>query len=292
MNCCAYHRPTSLDEALELVAKNPDAKFIGGGTDLLVKMRRRFSAAPGELISLRRIDELMRVEETQGCLRIGAGVPLADLAVNDHVRERLPALTEAIALFGSRQIRNVATVGGNLCNASPGADCAPPLLVHGARLELRSASGVREVPLAEFFRGPGETTLGAGEILTAILIDHPRGRAVSTFLRKSRVSMDLAIASVAVFLEYDGALCTLARIAAGAVAPTPLRLEAAERALEGTELDEDACSAAALAVDVAISPISDVRAEDWYRRHLTGVLLRRALTRLTRATETVGGGAR
>jgi len=292
VNCSVYHRPASLDEALELAARNPAAKFIGGGTDLLVKLRKRSSASPCELISLRRIEELARVEEVDGCLRIGAGVPLADLAVNEHVRERLPALTEALALFGSRQIRNVATLGGNFCNASPGADAAPPLMVYGARIEIRSVNGVREVPLTEFFRGPGETVLGPGEILTAILVERAGAGAVSTFLRKSRVSMDLAIASVAVFLECDGPRCTIARIAAGAVAPTPLRLEAAERALEGTELDEEACSGAALAVDTAISPISDVRAEEWYRRHLTAVLLRRALARLTRATEAVGGGAR
>ena len=292
MNCNAYHRPTSLDEALELAAEKPAARFIGGGTDLIVKLRKRPSAAPSELISLRRIDELTRVEELPGGLRIGAGVPLADLAVNSSVCELMPALTEALALFGSRQIRNVATLGGNLCNASPGADAAPPLLVHGARIELRSRTGVREVPLSEFFRGPGETALGAGELLTAILIDRPRGPAVSTFLRKSRVSMDLAIASVAVYLEFDGPRCTVARIAAGAVAPTPLRLEAAEQALEGSLLDEDACSAAVLAVDAAIAPISDVRAEEWYRRHLTAVLLKRALARLTNATETACGGAR
>jgi len=289
VTCTAYHRPTSLGAALELAAENPDARFIAGGTDLLVKLRRRVHASPAALISLRRIDELTRVEVGE-CLRIGAAVPLADLAVNQHVRERLPALTDALATFGSRQIRNVATLGGNLGNASPGADAAPPLLVHEARLELQSTSGVREIPLAEFFRGPGETALGPGEILTAVLVDPPGEGAASAFLRKSRVSMDLAIASVAVLLERDGARCTKARVAAGAVAPTPLRLEAAEAALEGTALDEAACAAAVASVDTAIAPISDVRAEEWYRRHVTAVLLKRALMKLTGAAPTSGGG--
>jgi len=290
MTFSAYHRPASLDEALELAARSPGARFIAGGTDLLVKTRRQAAAAPVELISLRRVAELKEVEESGGYLRIGAGVPLADLAANDAVRQRMPALTEALAVFGSRQIRNVATLGGNLCNASPGADAAPPLLVHDARVELRSAGGARELALSEFFQGPGETALAVGEILTSIRVDAACGQASSTFLRKSRVSMDLAIASVALLLECDGPRCTTARIAAGAVAPTPLRLVAAERALEGSDLDQDACAAAVAAVDEAISPISDVRAEEWYRRHLTGVLLARALERLTNMA--VAGGAR
>ncbi len=290
MSCTAYHRPTSLDEALELAASDPRARFIAGGTDLLVQGRQQPSV-PCVLISLRRLEELARIEPGE-CLRIGSGVPLADLASSEHVRRRLPALADALRTFGSRQIRNVATLGGNLCNASPSADAAPPLLVHDARLELRSAGGVREVPLAEFFRGPGETVLGSGEILTAVLVDAPRGNESSAFQRQSRVSMDLSLASIAVCLERDGARCTRARVAAGAVAPTPLRLEAVESALEGTELDAAARASAVLAVDGAIAPISDVRAAEWYRRHVTGVLLGRVLARLAGAVETVAGGAR
>ncbi len=289
MTCSAYHRPTSLGAALDLVAENPDARFIAGGTDLLVKLRKGVQASPATLISLRRVDELTQIEVGE-CLRIGAAVPLADLAINGHVREYLPALTDALQTFASRQIRNVATLGGNLGNASPSADAAPPLLVHDARLELRSTSGVRELPLAEFFRGPGQTALAAGEILTAVLVSRPSEGAVSTFLRKSRVSMDLSLASIAVLLKHDGARCTKARVAAGAVAPTPLRLAAVEAALEGTALDEAACASAASAVDAAIAPISDVRAEEWYRRHVTAVLLKRALAKLVQRAGLVTGG--
>jgi CO/xanthine dehydrogenase FAD-binding subunit len=292
VNCRAYHRPTTIDEALELASNSPAAMLIGGGTDVLVKLRRQTGAPPCELISLRRIDELRCVEEVQGVLRIGAGVPLADLARDPRVCEHLPALTQALALFACRQIRNVATLGGNLCNASPAADSAPPLLVYGARLELQSAGGVRSLPLDEFFRGPGETALGPAEILTAILVDLPPAGARSAFQRKARVTMDIATASVALYLETDGSRCTVARVAAGAVAPTPLRLRACEAALKGTDLDGDARAAAVLAVDGEIAPISDLRAAEWYRRHLTAVLLGRALAELAGAAEVPCGGGR
>ena len=284
MSRYAYHQPTSIEEVFALAAAQPDARFVAGGTDVLVQMRRNRDALPPALISLRSVAELTRIEDGER-LRIGAAVPLTDVVAHPRVAQRYPALAEAIRSLGSRQIRNVATVGGNLCNASPCASTAPPLLVHEATLELRSTTGEREVPIDDFFHGPGETDLRPGEVLAAIVLDPPSPDARATFLGKGRVHVDLDVASVAVLVERDGARCTKARVAAGAVAPTPLRLLEVETLLEGSTLDDDVVARAAAKAAAAIAPLCDVRASDWYRRHLTGVLLKRALARLASAKE-------
>jgi carbon-monoxide dehydrogenase medium subunit len=281
-----YRQPRTLEEALELTASK-QATLIAGGTDLLVGMKKQ-QRAPRRLVSLRRVDELGRIEETDG-LRIGAAVPLSEIERHPTVVSRHPALVDSIAVLGSRQIRNVATLGGNLCNASPAADTAPPLLAYGARVELRNADRSRQIALEDFFRGPGQTVLEPGEILTAILLDVPSPDARSVFLRKGRVRMDVAIASVAALLEMDGSTCVRARLAAGAVAPVPLRLRRTEALVEGSVPDE---SLRVLAVEEArreISPITDVRTTAGYRRHLVGVFVERALARLPSAA-TAGAG--
>lgn len=273
-----YHRPSTLDEAFGLAAGIPGSRFVAGGTDLLLQMSNG-RAEPPALISLRGLSELGGIEVSPR-LRIGAAVPLSDVQVHPVVAEKLPALVESIAGLGSRQIRNVATVGGNLCNASPAADTAPPLLVYGAFLELQDANGSREVTLDEFLRGPGQTALRPGEILSAILIDPPKEGARSVFHRKGRVKMDLPIASVAALVETDGATCKRVRLAAGAVAPVPLRLERSETVVEGSSLDAETRALAVETARLEISPITDLRSTEDYRRHLTGVLVGRALEEL------------
>jgi len=204
-------------------------------------------------------------------------VPLSDVEVNPAVADMFPALAEAITKLGSRQIRNVATVGGNLCNASPAADTAPPLLIYGASVELRDAGGTREVTVEDFLQGPGQTALRSGEILTAILLDPPADGTRSVFLRKGRVAMDLPISSVAALAERDGATWQRVRLAAGAVAPVPLRLRHSEAIVEGTNLDAGIRARARETARSEISPITDLRSTEDYRRHLTGVLVERAL---------------
>lgn len=270
-----YHRPQTLDEAVRLATEIPDARYLAGGTDLLVQMKNG-GPVPPALISLRGLAELGRIESSSR-VRIGAGVPLSDVQAHPVVAKSFPALTASISSLGSPQIRNVATMGGNLANASPAADTAPPLLAYGAFVELRDSQGVREVALEEFMLGPGQTALKPGEILTAILVDQPGEGTRSVFLRKGRVTMDLAMVSVAAFAQRDGPDQWSVRLAAGAVAPVPLRLREAERAIAGTELDEDARTLAAETACDEISPITDLRATDGYRRHLTGVLVGRAL---------------
>ncbi len=270
-----YHRPTNLDEAFLLAEEIPDSRFVAGGTDLLVQLRKG-EPEPPALISLRGLSELRGVE-TSKRVRIGATVPLSDVEVNPAVADMFPALAESITKLGSRQIRNVATVGGNLCNASPAADTAPPLLIYGAAVELRDARGTREVTVEDFLQGPGQTALRSGEILTAILLDPPADGTRSVFLRKGRVAMDLPISSVAALAERDGATWPRVRLAAGAVAPVPLRLRHSEAIVEGTNLDAGIRARARETARSEISPITDLRSTEDYRRHLTGVLVERAL---------------
>ncbi len=277
----AYHRPRSLAEALDLAAATPGARFVAGGTDLMVQIRQR-AAAPEALISLRRVTELGGIDNGTR-LRIGSAVTLTELQAAPAVADGYPALCESMRPFGSRQIRNMATLGGNLCNASPGADAAPPLLVYDAAVELCGRAGTREMALEEFFVGPGETALEPGEIMTAILLPPRSGDVRSAYLRKARVKMDIATASVAALVEMDGATCVRARVAAGAVAPVPKRLRDPEALLTDSPLDDATIARAAAAAADEISPITDVRSTADYRRHLTAVLLRRALERMRAA---------
>lgn len=273
-----YHRPTTLDDAFRLAEEMAGSEFIAGGTDLLVQMRNGRPSPPA-LISLRGLAELRGIESSRR-LRIGAAVPLSDVQTHPLVTKRFPALVESITRLGSSQIRNVATMGGNLCNASPAADTAPPLLVHQASVELRDAEGVREIALEQFLLSPGKTALRSGEILSAILVDLPAEGTHSVFLRRGRVVMDLAIASVAALVELDGATCRRVRIAAGAVAPVPIRLIRSEAIAEGTSLDGETRTRVLETARSEISPITDLRATGDYRRHLTGVLVERALEHL------------
>ena len=273
-----YHRPSTLAEAFRLVAEIPDSRYVAGGTDLFVQLGNGLPERPA-LISLRGLSELSDID-TSTRVRIGATVPLSDVQVHPVVAENFPALVESIAILGSRQIRNMATLGGNLCNASPAADTAPPLLVYGASVELADTGGSREVTLEDFLQGPGQTALRPGEILTAILLDPPGDGTRSVFLRKGRVAMDLAIASVATLMEWDGATCLRVRLAAGAVAPVPLRLKRSEAIVEGTNLDAEIRARAREEARSEISPITDLRSTKGYRRHLTGVLVERALEHL------------
>lgn len=270
----AYHRPRTLDEMWRLKESEPDAHFIAGGTDLMVG-----NHPPRALISLRSIPGLDGIEMGPPT-RIGAMTLVADLLAHQGIAARYPTLTQACHLFASMQIRNAATVGGNLCNASPAADLAPPLLVHDATVRLSSPGGAREMPLEEFFLGPGRTALQPGEILSDVYLDPPPDGALTTFLRKTRVRMDIALVSVAVLVRLEGARCTLARVAAGAVAPTPLRLKMVEARLEGESLTPRlAADAGALAAQ-NVEPVDDIRTTAAYRRHMVGVYVKRALQEL------------
>jgi carbon-monoxide dehydrogenase medium subunit len=273
-----YLRPKSLKEALQLKKNIAGAKYISGGTDLIVQIKNR-ELQPPALISLRSIPELATIEINGGA-RIGALATISDIIQHRELGHNYPVLIEAAKRLGSVQIRNVATVGGNLCNCSPSADMALPLLVLEAKVRLQAAKTSREIPLSEFFKGPGESCLSSDEILTDILLDPPRQNAKATFLKKGRVKMDLALASLALLLEIEGGRCRKARIAAGSVAPIPLRLSKVETLLEGGAISKDLISKAQQLATKIVSPITDVRATEKYRRQIIGVYVKRGLEKV------------
>ena len=283
----SYHRPTTLAEAFRLKAEVPDARFVAGGTDVLPHVRDG-KIRPPALISLRRVRELDGVDTSApDVTRIGGLTRVADLVADAELARRLPALVQGARRLGSAQIRNVATVGGNLCNASPCADLAPPLLVHDARVLIEGPGGARELALEEFFVGKGATRLQAGEILTAVLVDTPPARTAARFDKIVRVRMDIALASTAVLLRVEAGRITRARAAAGSVAPRPVRLPAVEKLLEGRPPSDELAREAGVLARTEITPIDDVRATAAYRLHVIGVLVERAVAALS--AESAGG---
>jgi CO/xanthine dehydrogenase FAD-binding subunit len=267
-----YARPESLEELFTLLhAHGRHALLLSGGTDLLVRMKKdtAFADGVGEagdnpliVIDLKRVSGLdAEIRESGGRIRIGARAVMTDLIENERLRELFPALIEAARVVGSVQIRNRATLAGNLCNASPAADTAPPLLAYGAILNLVSGSGARQVPLDDFFAGPGRTVLGPGEIVESIdlpLPIEPTGGAFGRLTRRHGV--DLAIVSVCCVARESGE----ARFAFGAVGPRPFVVITRRDA----PLDD---------VVKGASPISDLRASADYRQAMLAVIARRTL---------------
>lgn len=279
----AYARPETVDEAVAALGSVDGARPIAGGTDLMVQLRLG-QRAPGVVVDLGRLSDLQRVDAVQG--HIGAGVTVRRLLAEPEAARRWPALVEAGRLLGGRQIQAMATVGGNLCNGSPAAETAPPLLVHDAQVVIRGPHGAREVPLAAFWRGPHETVLEPGELLAEIRLDTP-GRSAYRRIELRR-SVDIAVVSVAVRLDVAGGRVTGAAVAIGAASPTPCRVPAAEEALVGIGLDgpdfEQALGDAAAAASRAARPIDDTRASARYRTAMLAVLVRRAVAACRGAT--------
>lgn len=275
-----YFRPTSLEEAHDLFEQHDGACFVAGGTDLFVKMQKPHGPAPSALISLRNIRQLSAMSLGDP-FRIGTSLPISVIAEQAAMCETFPALVDAINVLGSPQIQNVATLGGNLCNASPAADTAPPLMIYDAILEVaRGSQDFRKIPINEFFKGPGKTALEPGEILSGILINPPSPKARSAFIRKGRIKMDLATVVLSALVEMDGTTCKKARVAVGSVAPTPLRLPNVEAQLEGSDLSDDVIAAAKETLMSEIAPITDLRSTEEYRRDLAGVFFSRTITNL------------
>jgi carbon-monoxide dehydrogenase medium subunit len=277
--------PRTIDEALRVLRdRGPDAKLLAGGTDLLPQMKNGL-LRPACVVDLSGVAKIRALEPDARGLRVGAAVPARALERDTVTRSTYTALAESAALVGSVQVRNLATLGGNLCNAAPSADMAPPLLALEAVAVIAGPRGERRVPFAEFFTGVRRTVLGADEILVEIAVPAPGPRSGGQYLRHTpRRELDIAVVGVASQLTLSDGVCAKARIALAAVAPVPLRAREAEQALEGTPVTTEAIERAAeLAVGVA-RPISDQRGSADYRRHLVRVLTRRTLrTALTRA---------
>ena len=277
-----YHEPSSLDEALSLLGEHRErARVLAGGTDLFLRMRTGV-LRPAVVLDLKRIAGLDGIRESEeGGLRIGALTPHGDVEAAEAVRVRYPALASAARWVAGVQIRNRGTVGGNLCNASPAADLATPLLAFGARVRVAGLGWDRELPLEAFFVGPGRTVLAPDEILTEIVLPPPAPWTGSDFQRAIRAAVDIALVNVAatLTLEPGDGVCRDVRIALGAVAPTPMLALAVAAALRGQRLTPEAIAAAARAAAAEARPISDVRASAEYRRDQVEVLTTRALER-------------
>lgn len=272
--------PAGVDDCLRALGEDgAGTKVLAGGTDLVPQLKNGV-VKPARVVDLSGVARLRRVDGAPGGgVRIGSTVTARTLEQHPLIRAEYRALAESAALVGSVQIRNLATVGGNLCNAAPSADMAPPLLALDAEAVIAGPTGERRVPLASFFTGVRRTVLGPGELLVELVVPPPGPRSAGSYLRHTpRRELDIAVVGVAAQLTLSDGVCATARIALAAVAPVPLRATAAEQILVGQPpTPERIAQAADLAVEAA-RPISDQRGSADFRRHLVRVLTRRTLT--------------
>ena len=280
MNAFEYQRVSNLREALEAVSDSGGASvFMAGGTDVLVKIKKG-GLRPLRVIDMKGIPGMEGFSLSQTRFSIGALTTIRTLETSPEVMQKLPLLAQAAGKLGSVQVRNKATLGGNLCNAAPSAETAPALLALDACAEIYGREGSRVVDLREFFTGPGSTILKEGEILTSLKIPlNGQTRQGALYYKlANRKAMDIAFVGVAVLLELDKRdRISKARIALGAVAPTPMRAESAEKVLEGKILDDEAVLTSAALAAKSCSPISDLRATAEYRRAMVNRLCQRGL---------------
>jgi carbon-monoxide dehydrogenase medium subunit len=275
-----YEAPTTVADAVKLLAKhNGSARILAGGTDLIDQIRMgRF--APDVVVDVKKIDDLHGIDISPDGLRLGAVVPCYRIYGNETICRDYSALADATKIIGGAQIQSRASVGGNLCNSGPAADSTPALIALGARAVIAGAGGTREVPVEDFCTGPGKNVLQPGELLTALIMPTPLAHGGSHYLRFiPRNEMDIAVvgAGAAVVLDPSGKNFVSARIALCAVAATPLFAKEAGELLAGRPVGDEAIEAAMAAARKIATPIDDMRGTVEFRKHVTGVLTRRAL---------------
>ena len=284
-----YLAPSSLDEAYRALQNGKTSAFLAGGTDIIVQLREGRKQVD-QLIDVKHIPELTSCSWTaDGGLTIGASVPFAEIYEDAEIVSRLPCLIDCATLVGGIQIQSRACFGGNIGNSGPAADTVPALIALGATLTLGSADGTRDLPLEDFFTGPGQNVLGAGELIITVNVPPQPANSGSFFHRFiPRNEMDIAVVNVGARIDLDagGERIEGARISVGAVAPTPLYVAAAGEALVGEAPTAEAFARAADIAADAATPITDMRGSVAQRVHLTRVLTTRALDRaLERARE-------
>lgn len=272
-----YVAAKTVEEALEALSGG-DATVVAGGTDVMPQSQAGRLKLGRTLVNIRRVAALSGLALTGDEINIGPLTTIAELNEHELIRKHLPVLADAADKFASPQIRNMGTIGGNVCNASPAGDLLVPLLLLNAEVELRASSGQRRMKLQDFFAGPGKSHKKPDELLTAILVPLPKSGFVARFEKfGTRPALDISTVSVGIAgIRAEGGLKEV-QVAFGAVAPTPMRGFSTEQALEGKTLDDAAIEAAALAAMQEVKPISDVRATDWYRRELVHNLVRKVL---------------
>ena len=273
-----YAAPSSLDEAVALLAgSDGKGRVLAGGTDLLVQMRSG-AVAPGLIVDVKKISEMMTISDLGGgSYRIGAAVPGAEISEHEGLCKTWPGVVEAIDIIGSTQIQGRASAGGNLCNASPAADSIPAMIAAGAVVAIQGPKGRRELPVEKICASPGKTSLAPGEIVVSITLPKRSKGSSDAYLRLiPRTEMDIAVVGCGVSLTMENGKVTAARVGLGAIAPTPLLVEDAGKALVGSTLDDAAIEKAAAACRAACKPIDDKRGTIVYRTKIAGVLLKRA----------------
>ena len=273
-----YKAPGSIDEAVTLLAQaSGSAQILAGGTDLLVQIRAGFTK-PSLVVDVKNIPELQTISLDDDGVRIGAAVSGAELGENDAVKAAWPGLVEATELIGSTQIQGRASLGGNLCNASPAADTVPALVAASAICLIAGPDGQREAPVEQIVTGPGQTSLKNGEFVVQFRLPKKLPRSADAYLRFiPRTEMDIAVVGAGVNLTLDKkGICQQARVALGAVAPTVLLVEAGAKALIGSTLDDAALDKLRAAASAACNPIDDKRGTVEFRVDVAGVLAKRA----------------
>ena len=278
MNALTYESPGSVDEAVKLLAAaNGGAKLLAGGTDLLVQLRMGM-IKPSLIIDVKNIQETTVIKDENGGFRVGASVSGAVLGEHAGMKSAWPGVVEALELIGSTQIQGRASMGGNLCNASPAADAVPAMIVAGAICTIAGPDGRREAPVEEIVTGPGQTSLAASEMVVDFFFPARPPRSGDAFLRFiPRTEMDIAVVGAGVSLTLDDSgVCTAALVALGAVAATQLVVEDGANALIGSTLDDAAMAKLDAAARAACRPINDKRGTIEYRTKVAGVLARRA----------------
>jgi carbon-monoxide dehydrogenase medium subunit len=276
-----YVAPASLADAVAVLKQHgAAARVLAGGTDLIIQ-EREGRRQVGVMVDIKSVPEANAItHNADGGLRIGAGVPCAQIYHDAQITQRFPALIDSASLIGGIQIQSRASLGGNLCNSSPAADTIPTLIVLGAVCEIAGPNGTRTLPVEEFCTGPGQNALGADELLVALTFPAPEphsGAAFERFIPRNEMDIAVCNAAASVTLSDDGATFTSARIAVGAVAPTPLFVKAAGDTLAGQPVSDAAIDAAAKAAANAARPITDMRGSAGQRTHLAGVLTSRVI---------------
>jgi len=272
-----YLAPKTLDEALDLLEKYKDKniKILAGGTDLLVKMKT-INLKVNYLMNVKNISELNFINTNQGII-IGAVTPLSHIAREEEVKVKYTALYEGIKAMAAPSIKNMGTIAGNICNASPAADTVPPLIIYGAELKLQSKRGVRTVLLEDFITGVGKTIIEPDELITQINIPKINKNTGSAFLKKSRVKADLSKINLAIYLEREGNICKDCKIVFGSVAIKVLRAEKTEELFKGQIINSELINKVAEEVSSEIKPIDDIRSTAEYRIAMSKQMLKDGL---------------
>jgi len=277
-----YLSPHKLDDALKALADG-NVTVLCGGTDLALQTESGQRPYAATLLNIRRIDDLAGISLSDDTCRIGALTTVSEMMSDPLLNEIAPVLAEAADQFASDQIRNAASLGGNICNASPAGDMIIPLLVLGASVELASwqdgSAQSRRVPLDEFFTAPGKTVMRDSELVAALVFARPAPGFVARFRKPGpRPALEIASVSIGIGGKHAGGVFTDVRVAMGAVAPTPFRARRVEAALEGKPLNTDTIKAAVASAGEDAKPIDDLRASAWYRDHLVRVLMEEVLS--------------